>query len=202
MDSAKKKARILIVDDEAMIAEILARYAREEGYDAECAANGVDALAKLSHDHYDIVVTDLVMPELDGPGLMGAIARMSPAPQLIAITGHASLEAAIDCLRKGAADFLVKPFDVAEFLESVRKVLARAANAAYRDPDWEEVGDKYGLTQRQCEVLAAFYRTGKSNRDLGDELFLSPHTVKSHLRAAFEKIGVQSRSQLIRALQG
>lgn len=202
MEPARKKARILIVDDEAMIAEILARYAREEGFEAECAANGLDALQKLADDHFDIVVTDLVMPKLDGPGLMASISQMNPAPQLIAITGHASMEAAIDCLRKGAADFLVKPFDVNEFLESIKKVLARATNAVYRDPDWNEVCERYGLTSRQCEVLAAFYRTGKSNRDLGDELFLSPHTVKSHLRAAFEKIGVQSRSQLIRALQG
>ena len=202
MDTAKKKARILIVDDEAMVAEILARYARNDGYEADCAVNGFDAWEKLSNDHYDVVVTDLKMPHMDGPELMARISMLNPPPLLIAITGHASMEAAVDCLRKGAADFLIKPFEVPDFLESLRKVLSRSTNVIYRDPDWNAVEVHYGLTHRQTEVLAAFYRTGKSNKELADELFLSPHTVKSHLRVAFDKIGASSRAQLLRVLQG
>lgn len=201
MDSGVKKVKILVVDDEAMVAEILARYARAEGYEADCAINGMDAWLKLGAERYDVVVTDLKMPELDGPELMARVSHLNPVPQIIAITGHASLEAAVDCMRKGAADFLVKPFEVPDFLESLRKVVARSQAPGNREPDWAAVEERYGITHRQCEVLAAFYRTGKSNRELADELFLSPHTVKSHLKASFDKIGVASRSQLLRALQ-
>lgn len=202
MQTYRTKPRILVVDDETMVAQMLARHAIGEGYDAECAANGEDAWAKLGADHYDVVVTDLKMPEVDGPELMVRIGGLPDPPKLIAITGYASLEVAVDCLRKGAADFLVKPFDVNDFSESLKKVLSRTSTPVFRDPEWDDVEVRYCLTRRQREVLAAFYRTGKSNRELADELYLSPHTVKSHLRVAFEKIGVDNRAQLIRALHG
>jgi DNA-binding NarL/FixJ family response regulator len=195
------RRRLLIVDDEAMLLSNLKDAANDEGYDADCAADGLVALSLLEKNRYDLVVTDMRMPNVDGLGLMGRLREMTPPPSVIAITGYASLETAVECLRNGAADFLVKPFEVSDFLESVRKVMARSAAPVHRDPDWDAVEKRYGLTSRQGEVLKAFYRTGKSNRDLADDLFLSPHTVKSHLKASFEKIGVTSRAQLLKALR-
>ncbi len=200
MGTQESKGRVLVVDDEAMLVENLAAAARDEGYEADAASNGREALELLQKNRYELIVTDLKMPQLDGAALMDRVATMGNPPQIIAITGYASLEAAVDCLRKGASDFLVKPFEVEDFLESVRKVMSRASTPVYREPDWQEVEERYGLTRRQLEVLNAFYRTGKSNRELADELFLSPHTVKSHLKASFEKIGVSNRAQLLRTL--
>jgi DNA-binding NarL/FixJ family response regulator len=193
--------KILIVDDEAMLAESLTLAARAEGFEAESAANGEIAWQMLQSSRYDLVATDLRMPNMDGPKLMDKLASVTPSPMLIVITGYASLEAAVDCLRKGAADFLEKPFEVEEFLEAVRKVMGRAGKSTFHEPDWSEVGTLFSLTKRQCEVLRALYHTGKSNKELADDLFLSTNTVKSHLQAAFDKIGVSSRAQLLRKLR-
>jgi DNA-binding NarL/FixJ family response regulator len=192
--------KILIADDESLLLESLAKAARKNGYDVEVASNGREALEMAQKRRFDLIVTDIRMPEMDGPTLMGHIALMTPPPQFIAITGYASLESAVDCLRRGAADFLVKPFEVEDFLDSVRRVFARQT-VSHVDPDWEEVARRFDLTSRQIEVLRAFYKSGKSNRELADDLFLSPHTVKSHLKAAFDKIGVVSRAQLLRVLR-
>ncbi len=201
MTDVGHKGRILVVDDELMLARVLAGYAERLGCEADSASDGSMALLMASQKHYDVVVTDLNMPNLNGHELMAALGRLPGAPRVIVITGHATLDAAIECLRRGASDFLVKPFETEEFLESLSKALARGISSEFKEPDWESVEEKYSLTRRQMEILTAFYRTGKSNQDLADELFLSPHTVKSHLRAAFDKLGVDNRAQLIRVLR-
>ncbi len=193
-------AKILIADDEALLLESLAKAARKDGHQVETAADGEDAWKLLQASRFDLVVTDLRMPNLDGHAVMARIASLHPTPLIIAITGYASLEAAVDCLRKGAADFLVKPFEVEDFLEALNRVLS-CRPTAHPDPDWQEVASRYDLTGRQLEVLQAFYRTGKSNKELADNLFLSQHTVKSHIKAAFDKMGVSNRVQLLKVLR-
>lgn len=193
--------KILIVDDEAMLVESLTLAARAEGFDAHSAPDGEKAWQMLSDSRFDLVATDLRMPNMDGPELMSRLEGLSPVPQLIVITGYASLESAVDCLRKGAADFLEKPFEVEDFLEAVKKVMSRVDKSGFQEPDWAEVGSSYSLTKRQCEVLRTLYHTGKSNRELAQDLFLSTNTVKSHLQAAFEKLEVTSRAQLLRKLR-
>jgi DNA-binding NarL/FixJ family response regulator len=193
--------KILIVDDEAMLVESLTQAALAEGYEAESAPDGELAWEKLQSSRFDLVATDLRMPKVDGPTLMSRISELTPSPMLIVMTGYASLEAAVDCLRKGAADFLEKPFEVEDFLEAVRKVMGRAGKSVFYEPDWDKVCTQHNLTKRQCEVLRALFLTGKSNRELADDLFLSTNTVKSHLQAAFDKLGVSSRGQLLRKLR-
>jgi len=107
----------------------------------------------------------------------------------------------VECLRKGATDFLVKPFPVEEFLGSLERALNRGAPPGNGSPAWESVADRYGLTRKETRVLEAFYASGRTNRELAQELSLSPHTVKSHLKAAFVKLGVSSRTQLLQLLR-
>ncbi|MBE0616986.1 MAG: helix-turn-helix transcriptional regulator, partial [Proteobacteria bacterium] len=94
-----------------------------------------------------------------------------------------------------------KPFEVEAFLGSVEKARQRVAPMEPGGPEWRQVAQRYRLTRRQAEVLRAFYETGKTNRDLAEDLSLSPHTVKSHLKAAFLKVGVTSRAQLLQRLR-
>ncbi len=194
--------RILIVDDEQSLLETLARAARARGYDADTARDGAEAWERLTGGRYDVVVTDLRMPGIDGPELMGRMRDAGLGARVVVITGYATLEVAVDCLRKGAVDFLVKPFEVEAFLGSVEKAANRSAPPEREAPNWREVAERHGLTRRQAVVLQAFYTTGKTNRELAAELCLSHHTVKSHLKAAFLKLGVTSRAQLLKSLRG
>ncbi|MDF1554043.1 MAG: response regulator [Deferrisomatales bacterium] len=199
----QRPPRILVVDDEGPLLHSLRRAVVARGFAVDTAADGQQAWERIRQQRYDLVVTDLHMPNMDGPELLRRIYARGIATRVVVITGHASLDAAVDCLRKGAMDFLVKPFEVETFLESVTRALERQLPPATGiEPDWEAVGRELRLTPRQREVLAAFYETGRSNRELAKDFSLSPHTIKSHLKVAFLRAGVNTRSQLLQKLRG
>ncbi|RMG96829.1 MAG: DNA-binding response regulator [Candidatus Dadabacteria bacterium] len=187
--------RILIVDDEADLVETLARAARREGYEVDTALSGAGAWDRLATRPYDAVVTDLRMPGMGGAELMDRIVERGVRTRVVVITGYATLQAAIDCLRKGAVDFLQKPFEVETFLERLAEALAKPLPPG--PPNWHEIARRHGLTERERVVVEALYRTGLGNRELADHLCVSPHTVKSQLRSAFRKLGVENRTQFL-----
>jgi FixJ family two-component response regulator len=193
--------KVLLVDDESALLEKLAQGARRAGYKTSTALSGEAAWERLGEERFDILVTDLRMPGMDGPSLMARLPELNrAAPRVIVITGYATLETAVECLRKGAADFLKKPFAMGEFLLALERV-SRRPLAAHPEPDWEKVSQRYSLTHREVEILKAFFITGKSNRELAENLFVSYHTVKSHLKSSFMKMNVDSRSRLMSLLR-
>ena len=195
--------QILIVDDEGPLLQGLRRAVAAAGLGVDTAGDGQQAWDLLQQRRYDLVVTDLRMPRMDGPELLRRVREAEVPTRVVVITGHASLDAAVDCLRKGAVDFLVKPFEVETFLKSVTRALERPLpQPVTAEPDWHQVTREFSLTPRQSEVIKAFYLTGRSNRELAKDLCLSPHTIKSHLKVAFLRAGVSSRSQLLQRLRG
>lgn len=118
--------RLLVVDDEESIREMLHDTLHEAGsYEVDTAANGRIALQKLRSTPYDLVITDLRMPEMDGARLLDITRHEFPDIPLVVITGYARLETAIEALRLGAANFITKPFRLAEILDVVDKSLKR-----------------------------------------------------------------------------
>ncbi len=190
-------ASLLIVDDDEVLLHGLARAAGARGYAVDVARDGAQAWEKLGRGSYSVVVTDLQMPGVAGPELLARIQEGRVSTRVVVITGHASLDAAIDCLRRGAVDFLVKPFPLEQFVESVDRA---AASLPPREPEWDRVGAEVGLTRGEATVLRAFYRSGATNQELAQELCLSAYTVKSHLASACRKLGVATRTQLLRRL--
>jgi DNA-binding NarL/FixJ family response regulator len=193
--------RLLIVDDAELLLANLARAAAGRGFVAHTARDGDEAWRRLITHDYDVVVTDLRMPGTNGSELMNRISREGKRTRVVVITGYATLEAAIDCLRKGAVDFLIKPFEVETFLKSVEKALTRKLPGGEKGPPWDRLAENAGLTRRQAEILKRLYETGMTNRQLAEALCLSPHTVKSHLKSAFHKMGVSTRAQLFQKLR-
>jgi CheY-like chemotaxis protein len=119
------RARILLVDDDPMITELIIDMLSLDGYSVETAPNGVAALGKVQGRRYDLILTDLHMPELDGAGLYRELMRRKahPAQKIIFITGTSGESEAHRVVRETGAPLLRKPFNVAELLELVRKVL-------------------------------------------------------------------------------
>ncbi|MCB0331010.1 MAG: response regulator [Bdellovibrionales bacterium] len=115
------KIQLLIVDDEQEIREMLSRHFRFLGYDVETAENGKDAVEKMNDRKTDIVISDMMMPEMDGPELCRAIRKNFPMTRVIMITGHVTLTNALTCLRLGADHCIFKPLEDLGELESAVK---------------------------------------------------------------------------------
>ncbi len=116
--------RILIVDDEQIIRESATYVLEKEGFQIAEAANGAEALEKHRERPFDIVVTDIEMPEMRGTDLLQVIRRETPETMVVIITAFGSVETAITALREGAADYVLKPINFDDLLIRIRKLLA------------------------------------------------------------------------------
>ena len=116
--------RILVVDDELRIREACKLVLEESGYDVRLASDGIRAIEYISADHYDIVLLDLMMPGMSGFEALGKIKSLDPDTVIIVITGYATLEHSVDAMKKGAFDFIPKPFTP----EHLRVTVAKAIN--------------------------------------------------------------------------
>ena len=120
---AKRAGRILVVDDETTALKSLRRILEKDGHTVSTYSNPVRALEKLNQEPFDLVLSDLRMPHLDGLELLDAIKQAAPKIEVIIITGYASLSGAVEATKKGAFDFLAKPFTPGEVREKVRLAL-------------------------------------------------------------------------------
>ncbi|MBI4591783.1 MAG: response regulator [Candidatus Rokubacteria bacterium] len=118
-------AKVLIVDDDPDILDSMAEGLRTLGYDVLPASDGEAAFQVFRAEHPPLVITDLQMPRIDGLGLMKTIKAASPSTAVLIITGHADLDSAIQAVRQGAFDYLVKPFDLETLLGRVNQALER-----------------------------------------------------------------------------
>lgn len=114
---------VAIVDDEAFFRQVLADLLAEEGYTIELFTSGEAALERIRAGGIDLVLTDMVMPGISGLDLLTSSRTLPNPPDVILITGHASMETAIQALKSGARDYLVKPFDHDELRHTVRNTL-------------------------------------------------------------------------------
>jgi two-component system response regulator PilR (NtrC family) len=108
----RRRPRILVVDDERSMRELLAIVLRREGYEVQLAENGRTAIALLERDPVDLLISDIKMPDMSGVDLLRAAKKIDPHVLAIMITAFASTETAVEAMRLGACDYLSKPFDV------------------------------------------------------------------------------------------
>lgn len=120
-----KKGCILVVDDEPGVLMTIQAILKMEGYDVQGATNGQDALSSLQDQPYDLILTDLRLGDDDGLDILAELRKYSPDTVAIVLTGYASLESAIQAMRQGAYDYLVKPTDVEELKLTVARALER-----------------------------------------------------------------------------
>jgi DNA-binding response OmpR family regulator len=125
--------RILIVDDEPMIRSFIGCALAAAGYLPDFAVNGTQALAQLLECHYDLVILDLVMPDMDGACVLDRVLSARPDQAVIVVSCVGDVVTKLDCLERGASDYLTKPFSLAELLARVRVQLR----------DWYPLNDKF-----------------------------------------------------------
>jgi signal transduction histidine kinase len=152
-----RPAHVLVVDDEATVREILERALGGAGYIVEEAADGEEAIRALARGGFDVVISDVRMPGLSGVEVLRAVKEISPDTEVVVVTGYATLKAAIECIRGGAFDLVLKPFHLTEIVSTVSRAierrrlrdtaaLYRASQAVFR------CGDPQELPRRIVEV--------------------------------------------------
>lgn len=115
---------VLLIDDDQEYLEVLAERLTIRGMTVTTAASGAAALDLLAQGHFDVTVLDLQMPELDGLGVLERLAAAGTTPQVIVLTGHATVARGVRAMQLGAADVLEKPVDIRRLTETISKVAA------------------------------------------------------------------------------
>jgi DNA-binding NtrC family response regulator len=137
--------KILIVDDELNMRLVLQAMLKKEGYEVAAASDGLEALEILGGADIDVVVTDLKMPRLDGMGLLGRMIRDYPSTPVIIITAHGTVATAVDALKKGALDYISKPFEQDDLKNVIQKAIrTRRLNEDETLLDPDDI-DRYGI---------------------------------------------------------
>ncbi len=119
----KVRGKILIVDDEAVVRDSLGKWFATEGYQTATVASGREALEAMQKKQWDVALIDIKMPGMDGMELQNRLCKIDPDLILIIMTGYASVETAVQALKRGAYDYIAKPFDPDELVHLISKAL-------------------------------------------------------------------------------
>ena len=126
------KIRVLLVDDEEQFVQTLAERLEMRDYDVTTSFSGEDALEKVKGYNFDVIILDVLMPGVDGVETLGEIKKIKPLTEVIMLTGHATVETAIEGMKLGAYDYLIKPCETEELVTKINKARERKAEQEER----------------------------------------------------------------------
>ncbi len=164
-----KKISLLIVDDESSVRDSLANWFQEDGYRVSCAENAKTALQMLEEEVFDIILTDIKMPGMDGLEMLKRIKSLKPDAIVIVMTAFATVDTAVQALKDGAFDYVTKPFDPDDLSHLIRnaslQVNLKDENMRLREQviSLENVEDIIGESEPMQELLKEVERVAQSN---------------------------------------
>jgi DNA-binding response OmpR family regulator len=222
MDTATRPVRILVVEDDDEIAQVLQRSLRMEGYEVKLAGDGVQGLEEAHAFLPDLIVLDLGLPRLDGVDVAKRLREGGDGVPILMLTARDALESRVEGLDVGADDYLVKPFERQELLARMRALLRRRpprGMAPLRvgdlmlNPDTHEVsrGDRrIELTQREFELLEYLMRNERlviSRQKLLDEVwgydpFSITNTIEVFVSNLRRKLEADGEPRLLHTVRG
>ena len=176
--------KVLIVDDEKEFRTYLAEALAGAGYETQAAASGREAVDLAADGDFDVVLLDLIMPKMSGSDVLVELRRVSPRSRVIMITAFASIENAVDAIKRGATDYLSKPFKIDELLVRIKRALEEArVDISPEKGDFDSILNSLSNPIRRTILQLVSLRTTMRLMDLVRELKISDHTkVLFHLR--------------------
>lgn len=200
------KIRVLLADDHALVRTGIAMMIRQQS-DMEVAGeaeNGRDAVAQAKKLTPSIIVMDISMPDLNGIDATHQVAALSPAPKVIALSGHTDRRAVVDILRAGASGYVVKNAAPQELMLAIRTVAAgqvylspQIAGGVLEDLRQRGPSESSSLSLREREVLQLIAE-GKNAKQIAAILKLSKKTVDNHRAHLMEKLNASTLAELIK----
>lgn len=158
MDSANETAFVLVVDDEGAIRYSVSKTLQRVGYNVNEASSGEEALEMMRNQRYDVVLTDIRMPGLTGVELLKRIKDIAPDAIVILMTGYASLGTAVEALRLGAHDYLIKPSSSQDIRQSVSRGVERSRNLKRRRALLDAIRSNVGeLTRTDVDTVKSIF---------------------------------------------
>lgn len=186
--------RVLVVEDEVDSRELLVRGLTRQGFQAEGACDGAAALEVLGRG-WDVVVTDLLMPRVDGLTLLKEVSTRSPTTTRVVITSFGDKERVLAALNLGADYLLEKPFSAQQLGDVITRLHVERDDEKQIDQLFVRRLAGLPLTPREREMVVLVMK-GLGNKDIARQLDLSEQTVKNALFSLYQKLGITSRSEL------
>lgn len=142
-------ARLLVVDDEEVIRLLLTDVLGDEGYEVDSVGSGEEAILRLKDHRFDFLITDLMMPGINGIKVLETVKALDPDMEVVVMTGYASLATAVECMKLGAADYINKPLNIDEIRITISRILEKKRLIAKaKEVDfYKELSRTDGLTQ-------------------------------------------------------
>ena len=195
MSATGSERTVYVVDDDDAVRDALSMLFRTAGLRVETFRSAVAFLQCKKLETVSCLVLDIRMPGLTGLALQEALGERKVRIPIIFITGHGDIPMAVEAVKKGAYDFIEKPFDDYQLLCQVLNALNRGADHARDDASGAE--RLALLTEREREVLDLVL-AGKPSRQVAEELFISVKTVEFHRARIMQKLNVRSAAELFR----
>jgi DNA-binding NarL/FixJ family response regulator len=198
-DAKKKRIRLLIADDHSVVREGLVSLVKRKSdmvVVAE-ASNGREAVELWKKQRPDVTLLDLRMPELDGVGTIKEIRELDENAQIIVLTTYDGDEDIYRAIKAGAKAYLLKDTARDALVDCVRRV--RSGETYLPQPLAAKLAERVSgaaLSSREMDVLKRM-AAGKSNKEIGAELFISEGTVKTHIKSIFTKLDVVTRTEAV-----
>jgi len=199
--------KILVIEDEPEMRRNITALLRYNDYQPIAAENGLDGVEAARREKPDLILCDVMMPKMDGYGVLQAMQKDSALASVpfIFLTAKGEKDDLRDGMNLGADDYLTKPVANADLIQAIETRLRRSEQQGKREftPDFSSFEPllKLGLTPRAAETLL-WLAQGKTNSDIATILGITESTVKKHVQEIFEKVGVETRgAATVRALE-
>jgi DNA-binding NarL/FixJ family response regulator len=206
--------QVLIVDDDITLRTALTRYLEKRGFSVQNASSGLEAITMFEKDPPDLVVSDVMMPEMDGFEFCRRLraTRLGQLVPFIFLSSRGEVDDRVYGHSLGADDYLIKPFEPKELLAKIEAHLERSRRIhaeivrliQQSKPEGKPAQTPTTNTPKSLPLTPAeekvFWEVvqGYTNKQIGDRLFISPRTVQTHLSNILNKLELENRSQLVR----
>jgi len=188
---------IFLVDDDPGVLKALSRVLRGDGWSVETFESAEAFLARPEHMVEGCLVLDVTMPGIDGLELQHRLAAAGESLPIVFVSGYGDILMAVQAIKAGAADFLIKPVQAAELLAAVRSAIEQDASARQARADTEELRQRLAsLTSREREVLTAL-AAGRLNKQIAGDLGVVEQTVKFHRARIMRRMQARTVAELM-----